>query len=816
MKVLKFGGTSVGSVESIRKLLKIVEEEHQSSGYPVVVLSAMSGVTNLLSSMADKASQGGTFSEELRQLEDRHFEVIKELLAVSKQNPVFTRLRILFNEIEDLLQGIFMLRELTPKTRDLVLSYGERCSAFMVSKIAGQDLDNTLFVNAAELIKTDSTFGQARVNSLLSESLIKDFYEQHRDKILFVTGFIASNEEGRITTLGRGGSDYTASIFGSALDASEIEIWTDVNGMMTADPRIVKKAFSLSELSYIEAMELSFFGAKIIYPPTMTPAFRKKIPIVIRNTFEPEFPGSVIRHASKNTNQPIKGISSINDISIINIQGSGMVGKTGFSGRLFSLLAREQINVILITQSSSEHSITFAIHPADAARAQELIEHEFELELLAKKLEAPVFEKNLSVMAIVGENMKQTPGISGKLFQALGRNGINVRAIAQGSSEYNISVIISRDDLHKGLNAVHDAFFVNLNKTLNVFCLGTGNIGRTLFKQIDKHGRFLQENNGIQIKVVGISNTKKMLFNAEGIPMDQWEEQLQNEGQAASLPTFIQEMKDLNLPNCVFADNTASVKPIEYYHTIFSSNISIVTCNKIGNSSSYEQYRLFKDTARLHGVDYFYETNVGAGLPIVRTLRDLMVSGDRILSIEAILSGTISYIFNNYKGDVSFHDVVKQAQEKGFTEPDPRDDLKGTDFMRKMLILARDAGYPLEAEDVKIESMLPQSCIDAQSVEEFYSELKKENAFFEDLKKKAEDEGRVLRYIARLEDGKVIINLQMVDDSHPFYALSGSDNIISFTTDRYQDRPMVVKGPGAGAEVTAAGVFADIVNAGAR
>jgi aspartokinase/homoserine dehydrogenase 1 len=563
-------------------------------------------------------------------------------------------------------------------------------------------------------------------------------------------------------------------------------------------------------------MELSFFGAKVIYPPTMIPAFMKKIPIVIRNTFEPEFVGSVIKHNCENSDLAIKGISSINDISIINIEGSGMVGKAGFSGRLFSLLAREQINVILITQSSSEHSITFAIHPGDAARAQHVIEHEFELELLAKKLEAPVFEQGLSVLAIVGENMKQTPGISGKLFHALGRNGINVRAIAQGSSEYNISVIISRDDLNKGLNAVHDAFFVDLNKTLNLFCLGTGNIGKTLFRQLQEHRQFLQEHNGIQIRVVGVSNTRKMYFDPEGIDLENWEKTLDGSSQAADLAGFVKKMKGMNLPNCVFADNTASLRPIEYYHEIFSSNISIVTCNKIGNSSSYAQYKLFKDTARIHGVDYFYETNVGAGLPIVRTLRDLMVSGDRILSIEAILSGTISYIFNNYKGDVTFHDIVKQAQEKGYTEPDPRDDLKGTDFMRKMLILARDAGYPLEAEDVHIESMLPQSCIDAQSVDEFYAELKKEGAFFENLKKQAAEGRKVLRYIAKLEDGKATINLQMVDDTHPFYALSGSDNIISFITDRYKERPMVVKGPGAGAEVTAAGVFADIVNVGAQ
>ena len=816
MKVLKFGGTSVGSVESISKLVQIIEKEQANSGNPVVVLSAMSGVTNLLATIAEKAEQGGTFSNELKELEERHFHVIKELLAVSKQNPVFTKLRILFNELEDLLQGVLILRELTPRTRDQILSYGERCSALMISKIFGQKLDDDLFVNAAELIKTDSTYGQARVNMELSEMLIRDHYSRNSDKIIFVTGFIASNEEGSITTLGRGGSDYTAAIVGSALNAEEIEIWTDVNGMMTADPKMVKKAFSLPELSYTEAMELSFFGAKVIYPPTMIPAFLKKIPIVIRNTFEPEFQGSVIRHNCQSSNLAIKGISSINDISIINIEGSGMVGKAGFSGRLFSLLAREQINIILITQSSSEHSITFAIHPSDAARAQYLIEHEFELELLAKKIEAPVFEQDLSVLAIVGENMKQTPGISGKLFHSLGRNGINVRAIAQGSSEYNISVVISRDDLNKGLNAVHDAFFVELNKTLHVFCLGTGNIGTTLFKQVLEHKDFLQKHNGIQIKVVGISNTRKMMFNENGITLENWENDLQEQGETAELSTFVKRMKVMNLPNCVFADNTASKSPIEFYHEIFSSNISIVTCNKIGNSGSLAQYKEFRDTARLHGVDFFYETNVGAGLPIVKTLKDLMISGDRIISIESILSGTISYIFNNYKGDVTFHDIVKQAQEKGYTEPDPRDDLRGTDFMRKMLILARDAGYELEAEDIDIESMLPQSCLDAKSVDDFYLALKAENDFFDTIKKQAEEGKKVLRYIGKLENGKVKISLQMVNDTHPFYALSGSDNIISFTTERYRERPMVVKGPGAGAEVTAAGVFADIVNVGAQ
>jgi aspartokinase/homoserine dehydrogenase 1 len=814
MKVLKFGGTSVGSVSSIKTVLSILKQQSAIGGNPVTVLSAMSGVTNLLVQMAERAAIGESFTAQLAELERRHFDVVKELMEVQAQNPVFTRLKIYFNELEDLLQGIFSLRELTPQTRDLVLSYGERCSTFMISKIAAQHFANAVFVNAAELVKTDNAFGYAKVNMELTEMLIRNYYNENKDKMLFVTGFIASNDAGRVTTLGRGGSDYTAAILGSALNAEEIQIWTDVNGMMTADPRMVKKAFSLPELSYTEAMELSFFGAKVIYPPTMIPAFLKKIPIVILNTFDTEFGGTYIRHDCSVSNLPIKGISSINEVSILNVEGSGMVGKAGFSGRLFSMLAREQINVILITQSSSEHSITFAVNPADALKAKALIEQEFELEVQAKKLESPDVEDGLSVLAIVGENMKHTPGVSGKLFHALGRNGINVRAIAQGSSEYNISVIISSADLAKALNAVHDAFFVELNKTLHVFCLGTGNIGTTLFRQLKNHAEFLKEHNGIQIKIAGISNTRKMMFDSDGINLDSWKDKLEASAITADLPAFIERMKQMNLPNCVFVDNTASPTPISFYQTVFEANISVVTCNKIGNSASYAQYKTFKDTARKHGVDFYYETNVGAGLPIVRTLKDLMMSGDRVIKIEAILSGTISYIFNNFKGDATFHDVVKIAQEKGYTEPDPRDDLRGTDFMRKMLILARDAGYVLEPGDVNIESMLPQSCLDAGTVAEFYTELNNETKFFADMKAKAESEGKVLRYIGKLEDGQVSITLQMVDENHPFYTLSGSDNIISFTTERYIDRPLVVKGPGAGSEVTAAGVFADIVNVG--
>ena len=811
MKVLKFGGTSVGSVQSIQTLLNILKDEATADDKPVVVLSAMSGVTNLLAAMAEGAAEGRDFTEGLAELERRHFDVVKSLLNVQNQNPAFTRLKIFFNQLEELLQGILTLRELTPKTRDTVLSYGERCSTLMIAKIAAQYFPGAISVDASDLIKTDSSFGQARVDTDLTERLIRVFYMEHKDKLLLVTGFIASNDANQITTLGRGGSDYTAAIFGAAL----IQIWTDVNGMMTADPRMVTKAFSLPELTYTEAMELSYFGARVIYPPTMIPAFLKKTPIVIKNTFDTDFEGTIIRHDCEPSNLPIKGISSINNISIINLEGSGMVGKAGFSGRLFSMLAREQINVILITQSSSEHSITFAVSPGDAEKAKKLMKQEFELELVAKKLEEPVIEQDLAIIAIVGENMKQTPGVSGKLFHALGRNGINVRAIAQGSSEYNISVIISAKDLAKALNAVHDGFFTQLTKTLHAFCLGTGNIGQTLFRQLNAHSDYLQENNGIQVKIVGISNTRKMLFNSDGISLDNWQNELQASHKLADLAEFVATMKGLNLPNCVFIDNTASPKPVEFYEEVFNANISVVTCNKIGNSASYQQYKIFRDAAKQHGVDFFYETNVGAGLPIIRTLKDLMNSGDRIAKIEAILSGTISFIFNNFKGDANFHDVVKLAQEKGYTEPDPRDDLRGTDFMRKILILARDAGYQMEAADVNIESMLPKSCLEAKTVDDFYAALKAEDAFFSKLKADAEVSEKVLRYIGKLEDGKAAITLQMVDESHPFYTLSGNDNIISFTTDRYRERPLVVKGPGAGAEVTAAGVFADLINVGA-
>lgn len=815
MKILKFGGTSVGSVEALKALKGVVKSNLEQKERMVIVVSAMGGVTNQLLKMAEDAIEGKDFTTPLAELEKRHFAVVKELVPLQQQNQVITKLKLYFQELEDILQGITALQELSAKTKDMVLSFGEKSSAFMISRILRTVADKAEFLDASEVIKTDSTYGNAKVDFAQTNLLVQDYFAHHQNDLVVVTGFIASNNENKITTLGRGGSDYTAAILGAALEVSQIEIWTDVNGMMTADPRRVKKAFSMEELSYTEAMELSFFGAKVIYPPTMTPAFLKKIPIVIKNTFEPSFAGTFIRHDLKPSNTIIRGISSVDHISIINMEGSGMVGKAGFSGRLFSLLSREQVNVILITQSSSEHSITFAVNPDEALKAKALIEQEFELELLAGKLEPVRIEANLSILAIVGENMKKTPGISGKLFHALGRNGVNVVAIAQGSSEYNISVIIGHHDLSKALNAVHDAFFAELQKTLNVFVVGVGNIGTELLSQINAHAAYLAKNNLINIKILGLINTKKMLIDAEGIDLANWKEALAASEKAADLPAFVQEMKKLNLPNCVFIDNTASPYPSKFYKEAFEANISVVTCNKIANSGEYAQFADLKNTAQKHGVDFYYETNVGAGLPIIKTLSDLMVSGDKISKIEAILSGTISFIFNNFKGVANFHDVVKLAQEKGYTEPDPRDDLGGIDFMRKMLILARNAGFEIEASEVKLGNIIPENCSKAPSVADFYQELKNSDDYFEQVKKDAEAAGKVLRYIGKLENGQVEISLQAVGADHPFYALSGSDNIIAFTTDRYNETQMVVKGPGAGAAVTAAGVFSDLVKVGA-
>lgn len=812
MKILKFGGTSVGSADSIRKVAEILKEYKKNKIEFAVVFSAMSGITNDIIGVSKKAAQrDGTYSEGLKNIELKHVNTVKSLIDVKVQSKVVANVKILLNELEDILSGVFLLRELSPRTQDLLLSFGERLSSYIVSEFLKQVGIPGEFLDARQVVRTDSNFGYAKIDFKHTDKNIKDYFAE-RKGVQVITGFIASTASGETTTLGRGGSDYTASVFAAALGAEDIEIWTDVDGVMTADPKKVKRAFTLPAISYVEAMEMSHFGAKVIYPPTLQPAFNKKIPIWIKNTFNPQFEGTLISAKTKGNDYMIKGISSIQNISLMSLEGSGMVGVPGVSGRLFSTLAKEKINVILITQASSEYSICFALEPKDADKARVVIEEEFYNEIQAKKIEKPHVEEHLSIIAIIGDNMRNTPGISGKMFAALGKNGINVNAIAQGSSELNLSVVINEYDLSKALNALHESFFSFDQNSLNLFVVGVGLIGGTLLQQIQKQSAYLLKERQLKINVIAAGNSKKMLFSENGIKLNTWKEQLEKHTEATDLSGFVEKMKKLNLPNSVFVDCTSSKEVIRHYEDILNASISIVTPNKLANSGLFSTYQKLRKTAFKHGAKFLYETNVGAGLPVINTLQDLIYSGDKILKIEGILSGTLSFIFNNYKGEVRFSDIVKEAKEKGFTEPDPRDDLNGMDVARKILILAREAGFELEMADIKVENILPEPCLKAKSVDEFFVQLEKHNHVFEEKRKKADKENKVLRFIATLENGKAGVTLERVGTSHPFYSLSGSDNMIAYTTERYKERPLVIKGPGAGAEVTAAGVFAEIIS----
>ena len=811
MKVLKFGGTSVGSSSSIREVIDIIAGYKSQNIHVAMVASAMSGVTNKLLEMGKRASQNDeSYLEILKEIETLHFNTIKELLNVKNQSHALASVKKMLNELEDLMNGVCLLMELSPRTTDLLLSFGERLSCYVLNAFANQQGLNTKLLDARQLIKTDDRFGKARVLVEATESNIKNYFEANPE-VQFVTGFISSTVKNETTTLGRGGSDYTAAILGAALDAEEIEIWTDVDGVLTTDPRQVKKAFSLAEMTYEEAMEMSHFGAKVIYPPTLQPAFQKKIPLRIKNTFNRAFPGTLIKSAADAGNYLVKGISSINDISLINFQGSGMVGVAGVSSRLFGVLAANNINLILITQASSEHSICFAIDPADATVAKRVIEDEFRREIDAGKIDSVTIEADMSIVAIIGENMARLPGISGKLFNSLGKNGINVTAIAQGSSERNLSIVISRKDISKTLNTIHEVFFLSDIKTLNLFIAGIGLIGGTLIRQIAKNSEYLVKDHKLKINIVGMANSKKMIFNEDGLQLESWKENLLQHGNTGNIRDFIQQMTTFNLQNAVFTDCTSSEEVVNGYEEILKQSISITTPNKLASSGNLDFFKKLKKLSKKNDVKYLYETNVGAGLPVITTLNDLKNSGDRILKIEGVLSGTLSYIFNSFKENVKFSQVVREAREKGLTEPDPRDDLNGMDVARKILILSREAGLDLNLEDVAVENILPQSCIDAPTIEAFLDELEKSDQYFTDRRIIAESENKVLRFIAKMENGHASVGLHAVDQSNPFFALDGSDNMISFTTDRYLERPLVIKGPGAGAEVTAAGVFAEII-----
>jgi bifunctional aspartokinase / homoserine dehydrogenase 1 len=814
MYILKFGGTSVGSIDSIRAVIAIIDTYRQREDRIAVVFSAMSGVTNQLIEIGRIAATGQTdYLDLVRKIEDRHFVVIKALIPVKEQGSVVAAVRNVVNELEDLLRGVSLIRELTARTHDLITSFGERLSTTVIAECIRSLGIPARFCDARQLIRTDAQFGQAEVNYPVTNQLVQDYFGKYTDTQL-ITGFIASTDKGETTTLGRGGSDYTASIIGAALNASRIDIWTDVDGMMTADPRKVPNATNIPTITYAEAMELSHFGAKVIYPPSLQPAFARNIPIRVLNTFNSDHPGTVVSRTADRRQYTITGISSIDDIALVNLQGSGMIGVAGVSARVFGVLARHEISVILISQASSEHSICFAIDPRQADTVRKLLEQEFALDIQQEHIDNISIERNLSIIATVGEGMRKSSGIAGKLFSVLGKNGVNIVAVAQGSSEINISVVINKNNLSKALNALHNVFFQSEARMLNLFMVGTGLIGKALIRQIHEQTAYLRQEKMLKICVVGVANTRKMLLDPKGMGLDNWHERQHSDGVTTSLPAFVEQIKAYNLPNSVFIDCTSDKDIVQYYESLLDANVSVVTPNKVANSGPYSEYRRLQRTALNRGVKFLYETNVGAGLPIINTVQGLMTAGDRFLKIEAILSGTLSFIFNTFKPGLSFAEVVREAKERGFTEPDPRDDLSGQDVARKILILARETGYALEPADVTIETLLPQSCLDAPTIPTFFDELTAQNAYFETLLAGAEANGEKLRFVASFENGKAVIGLRSVGPEHPFFMLSGSDNIVSFTTERYKERPLVIKGPGAGAEVTAAGVFADVVSIG--
>ena len=815
MKVLKFGGTSVGTPERIAGVIDILETYHKRGDKFSVVFSAFTKITDSLIEMASLAAKGDKdFKKPFDTLVKRHDEAIFFLLSEKNRIEVREIIQQNHKDLQDILQGIFLLREASPRTMDYVVSFGERNSSLIIAHAMVQRGMPAAFLDARTIVKTDKNFGAAKVDFVETNAKIQAHYAANEGVIQVVTGFIGSAKGGLTTTLGRGGSDYSVSIIGAALQAEVIEIWTDVDGVLTADPRRVKKAFTVPIMSYGEAMEMSHFGAKVIYPPTIQPALAKKIPIYIKNTFNPEYVGTLISEQGDPNGRIITGISSISGIALLTLQGGGLFGVPGIAARLFSALGRSGINIILITQGSSEYSISFAVNPSDAKRAVKVVAEEFDAEMKNGLVETTKQEDDLSVIAIIGENMRFRPGIAGRMFQALGKNGINIHAIAQGSSELNISVVVPKTDENKALNSLHEAFFLSDTKQLHLFIMGTGLIGSTLIEQVRRQAIFLKNERGLEIKIVGLANSRKMLFDTEGIELDVWKNQLEKAENVSDVEGFVAKMRELNLSNTIFIDNTASEKVASTYEVLLDASISISTPNKIANSSSYGRYQNLKQIASKRNVQFKYETNVGAGLPVISTLRDLINSGDRILKIEGVLSGTLAYIFNNFKAGTTFSQIVAEAKEMGLTEPDPRDDLSGKDVKRKIMILAREAGYAIESEQVTVENILPEACIKANSVEDFFKVLEKNDEHFERLRANAEKEGKVLRFAAKLENGKASLGLEAVDSAHPFYLLSGSDNMIVFTTERYKERPLVVRGPGAGAEVTAAGIFAEIITIG--
>jgi len=804
MKVLKFGGTSVGSPERIRGVKKIIKSQVSPC---VIVVSAFQGVTDDLKQMSElAANRDDSYEIMLEKLILKHVEFTKQLIVKDKQNSLLEDIKNITDDLRETLSGIYLLRELSKHTLDQTLGTGEILSSLILSKI----IDDCHLIDARKFIKTDSNFGFANVDFVKTDALIVKSLTGIRKHTL-VPGFISSNERGEITTLGRGGSDYTASIFAAALDAEVLEIWTDVDGFMTADPKKVEKAYAIESLTYSEAIELSHFGAKVIYTPTLRPVYKKNIPIVVLNTFSPESKGTIITNKSDgNQISPIKGISSIDHIDLITLLGTGMVGVTGTSMRLFGALARKNINIVLITQASSEYSITFAVTPVDSTNASDAITEEFNVEININKELKILVEKNLSIIAIVGERMKNTPGISATLFRSLGRNGINVIATAQGSSELNISVVIKNESLKKALNVIHDGFFLSRFKEMYLFIAGTGLVGTSLMKQLQKQYSTLISEHNLKINLIGVTNSRKMLIDKRGISLECYKEVLKTSGEKSDISIFIQQMTKLNLRNSVFIDCTADEDVASRYADILSKYVSIVAANKIACSSAQSYYQQLKSIANERGVKFMYETTVGAGLPIIKTINDLVLTGDKILKVEAVLSGTMNFIFNELSPEMPLSYAIKKAREKGYSEPDPRVDLSGTDVVRKILILSREAGYSIEKEDVIVNKFIPDECFKGD-LNDFFEKVKEYDAEFEQKRIELTKKNRKWRFFATMELGKAKVELITIGSEHPSFNLEGSNNIILLTTDRYKELPMVIKGYGAGAEVTAAGVFADLM-----
>ena len=809
MKVIKFGGTSVATSSSLKKVFSIIENEKDSI---FVVVSALGDITNILQEFLNSKGKNSTVF--LKQIEERHLEIIHGLSKIENQSPLLSFLKQQLNELETILEAVSTIDEITKKTISKVLSFGEILSSKLIYEILKERGNDISYVDSRKIIFTKYHNDHEIVDEEKTSIAVSNNLDLIETKIILMPGFIATDSNSEISNLGRGGSDYTASIIANYTNSKVLEIWTDVSGGFSANPKIGKNSRRIESLSYKEAMELSFFEAKVIYFPTLQPLIKKKTPAYIKNTFDPNAIGTCISYSTKSEKKnTVKGISHIENISLINFEGSGMVGVPGFSKRFFEALSRKGVNVIMITQASSEFSICIAVNESDANTAKNLIDKEFKYEISQNKINESQIENSLSNIAIVGDNMKSKKGVSGKLFSTLGNNNINIRAIAQGASERNISIIIDEKDNIKALNSLHEAFFENNSKNVHLFITGVGNVGSNLIKQIFDQKKSLEENLRLKLKVMGLSNSKKMILSDTEIDLNDWKSKLDSSALSSNNDQFLNFSINQNLRNSLFIDNTANADVTINYNNYLKNGIGVVTCNKIACSDNLEKYLELKSLSRNHNSPFLYETNVGAALPIINTLNNLINSGDRITKIEAILSGTLNFIFNNFNKENSFYEVVKKAVDLGYTEPDPKIDLCGIDVSRKILILARESGKKIEFSDVQNETFLPKESIESNSKEEFLKSLKDNNDHFNQILNKAIEKRSRLKYVACLENDTASVGLKAVKEDHPFYNLEGSDNITVFHTDRYKDSPLVVKGPGAGGEFTASGVFADIIKA---